>query len=201
MLQYLVLAGAVIQLVGIYSYIRDTLRGETKPNRVSWLMWSIAPTIATAAALTDGVHWAVLPVFISGFAPFLVFLASFVNRNAYWKLEPFDYVCGALSALALVFWAWSHDPNVAIGFAILSDASAAVPTLVKSWRFPETETAAPFTLGIINALTSFAAVQVWTFSSWAFPTYLVIVNATIAFAITRHRLFRREEETVGTQGT
>src|SRR6185437_6841760 len=138
MLQYLVLVGAAIQLYGIYDYIRDTLKGKTQPNRVSWLLWSIAPTIATVAALTAGVRWAVLPVFISGFGPFLVFLASFVNKNAYWKLERFDYLCGIFSILALIGWGITKDANVAIVFSILSDGTAALPTLIKAWRFPET---------------------------------------------------------------
>jgi hypothetical protein len=64
MLQYIVLLGAVVFMFGIFFYIKATLRGETKPNKVTWLMWAIAPLIASAAAFSDGVRWAVLPVFI-----------------------------------------------------------------------------------------------------------------------------------------
>ncbi len=34
----LVIAGALLNLAGTGYYIRNTLKGETKPNRVSWLM-------------------------------------------------------------------------------------------------------------------------------------------------------------------
>lgn len=71
MFQYIVLIGAVMQLVGIFVYIRATVRGETKPNRVTWLMWFVVPLIGSVAAFSDGVRWAVLPVFMSGFAPLL----------------------------------------------------------------------------------------------------------------------------------
>jgi hypothetical protein len=70
-LPYLVFLGAAVQLVGIWSYIKDTVKGDAKPNRVSWLLWSIAPLIGTAAAISDGVTWEVLPVFMSGFGPLL----------------------------------------------------------------------------------------------------------------------------------
>ena len=138
MLQYLVIVGAVVQLLGIASYIRGTFRGETKPNRITWLMWSVAPLIATLAGLADGVRWAALPVFMSGFGPFLVFLASFVNKNSYWRLGLFDYICGVFSALALVLWWITREPVVAIVFAIASDAAAALPTVIKAWKYPET---------------------------------------------------------------
>ncbi len=187
-LPYLVFVGAVIQLIGIYPYIKETVRGDTKPNRMSWLMWSLAPLIATAAALTNGVGWAVLPVFMSGFAPLLVFIASFINKNSYWKLERFDYICGACSLLALVLWGITKEPVVAIVFAIASDGFAAVPTLIKSWKYPETETITPFTTGVLNSLTSFAAIKAWTFSAYAFPVYLVFINLSISFAIYRRKI-------------
>ena len=91
MLQYVVFLGAAAEFVGIYFYIKETLRGSTKPNRVSWFMWSIGSLIAAAAAISSGVGWAALPVFISGLGPLLIFVASFANKNSYWKLESFDY--------------------------------------------------------------------------------------------------------------
>lgn len=188
MLQYLVLVGAAVQLVGIWSYIRDTVRGETKPNRMTWLMWSVAPLIATAAAMVQGVSWAVLPVFMSGFGPLLVFFASFVNKNSYWKLERFDYICGSLSLLALILWGITKIPDIAIVFAIASDGFAAVPTLIKSWKYPETENAGPFTAGLFNSLTSFVAIKAWVFAAYAFPVYLVLINISIATAIYRRKL-------------
>ena len=129
MLQYLVIIAALVALFACLSYIRSMFRGEAKPNRVSWLMWSIAPMIGTAAALSDGVRWAALPVFMAGFSPLLIFIFSFVTKKAYWKLEPFDYVCGSFSALALILWGVTKEPNIAIAFSIASDGFAAVPTI------------------------------------------------------------------------
>jgi len=77
-------------------------------------MRSIAPMIASAAAFSEGVRRAVVPVFMSGFGPFLVFLSSFVNRKSYWKLEKFDYICGIFSLLALIGWRMTNEPLVAI---------------------------------------------------------------------------------------
>ena len=151
-------------------------------------MWSIAPLIATAASISDGVGWAVVPVFMSGFGPLLVFIASFVNKNAYWKLEKFDYLCGIFSCIALVLWLITQNTIVAICFAILSDFSALVPTLIKAWKYPETETVHAFSGGLFSALTSFPVIQTWTFSSYAFPLYLVCANAIMIIAILRKKI-------------
>lgn len=188
MIQYLVIVGAVVQLFGIASYMRETIRGNTKPNRVSWLMWSVAPIIATVAAVSGGVRWAILPVFMSGFAPLLVFLVSFLNKDSYWKLEKFDYLCGLFSILALILWGITKEPLVAILFSLLSDAFAAIPTIIKSWRFPETETVSAYSTGVFNAATSFFAIKTWGFLEVTFPVYLVLLNLLIVLLIVRRRL-------------
>ncbi len=190
MLQYLVLAGAAVQTVGIANYIKEIIWGGVKPNKVTWLMWSVAPLIATFAAFSDGVRWSALPVFMSGFGPLLVFIASFLNPNAYWKLEKFDYLCGVCSVLALIFWWITKDPNIAIAFAIASDGFAAVPTIIKMWKYPETETVSPFTAGLFSALTSFAAIKMWGFSAYAFPIYLVMINILLISCFYRRKFMK-----------
>jgi hypothetical protein len=187
MLEYLVLIAAFASLVAAFVYIHAMFKGETKPNRVTWFMWSIAPFIATAASLSSGVSWAVVPVFMSGLSPFLILIASFLHKKAYWKLSSFDYLCGILSILALVLWYLTREPNLAIIFAIISDATAAVPTLIKAWRNPETESAWPFIVGIFSPLTSFIVATTWMFSEIAFPIYLVSINILLVFSITKKK--------------
>ena len=179
----IVILGTLVNLLGASFYICDTLAGRSQPNRVTFLLWSIAPTIGTVAALSDGVTWAVLPVFTSGLCPFLIFLSSFVNKNAVWKLGVFDYGCGLFSVLALVLWKMTGQPVLAIAFAILSDALAALPTVKKSWTHPHSETAVSHASGLFNALTSFFVMTSWSASAIAFPIYLVIENGSVLAAI------------------
>ncbi|MDD3101828.1 MAG: hypothetical protein PHE59_01630 [Patescibacteria group bacterium] len=191
MLQYLVFVGAAVNLFGAFSYIKETLKGNTKPNKVTWLMWSVAPLIATFAALSSGVRWSVLSVFMAGLCPLLIFVASFVNKNSYWKLEKFDYLCGLCSILALILWGLTKEPIIAIIFAIASDGFAGIPTLVKSWKYPETETVTAYITGLFNALTSFAAIKIWNFSSCAFPVYLVVLCISLIFSVYHRKIFKK----------
>jgi len=189
MLQYLVLLGGAMNATGSLRYIRDTLRGTTKPNRVTYFMWAIAPLIATAAAVSKGVTWAVVPVFMSGFCPMMVFLSSFSNKRAYWRLGALDYVCAAFSVLALAIWAITNQPTIAIMLAIASDGLAAFPTLIKAWTYPETETGISYVLAFVTASTSFAAVRNWTFAECGFATYLLILSAALSISVYRRRLY------------
>ncbi len=58
---WLVILSAGTSLAAAYAYIRDTVAGRSKPNRVSWFMWALAPFVGTAAALGAGADtWATL---------------------------------------------------------------------------------------------------------------------------------------------
>jgi len=195
MLQYITIIGALVWFLGICIYIKDTLKGITKPNRITWLGWSIPPMIATIVAFSSGVQWSTLPVFMTWFWPFLVFLASFVNKQSYWKLGVPDYLCWIFSLLALILWYISKDPVIAIIFAIIGDAFAAIPTIKKAWAHPETETMSTYASTIFMITTSFLALRLFTFTELAFPIYLLFTSCTLVILIWRHKWFHKKNNT------
>ena len=49
---------------GAAVYLRDTLRGTTQPNRVTWLLWAVAPLLAAAVEFNEGVGLRALPTWV-----------------------------------------------------------------------------------------------------------------------------------------
>ena len=174
-LSWLVLIGFAANLAGSFAFIRDTVKGSARPHRVSYLMWSIAPFIASAAGFSDGVTWAVVPILSASLCPFLIFIASFFARDGIWKIGKMDWLCGALSLLALYLWWRTSHPAIAILFSILSDAAACAPTFKKGWTNPETETPVSYLLGCVGPITILFALQRYDFVEMAFPVYLFVV--------------------------
>jgi hypothetical protein len=168
------------------SYALATLKGKLQPNKVTWLIWALAPLISAFAAISSGVSWAVLPVFMSGFGPLLVFGATFLNKKAYWAIARFDYICGLVSILALIVWYFTKNPDLAIILAILADVLAGLPTLVKGWKFPQTENGFLFLGTLFSAATSFSEIHHWTFAEIAFPIYLMLI-CLLMFAVIEGR--------------
>ncbi len=183
---WLVVLSALISVAGALAYIRDTLSGKTKPNRVSWTMWAVAPLIGTFAALaSDADLWATARIFLAGFIPLLVVLASFMNRQSYWKLSAFDVICGAFSILALVVWGAVDSPRLAILFAAIADGFASIPTLIKAWKFPETETGMVYVASFVSVALVIPSIPVWNIENSAFQIYLLVVNVLLLCAVYR----------------
>ncbi|MCR4329257.1 MAG: hypothetical protein NUV65_01790 [Candidatus Roizmanbacteria bacterium] len=178
-----VIIGVIIQSVGGVGYFLDTIKGKIQPNKVSWLLWAIAPLVAFAAEVSQGVGIHSLTTFIVGFIPLIIFFASFVNKKATWQLSKFDIICGTLSIAGLAMWAITRVGNIAILFAILADGLAAVPTIVKSFKEPSSESSLIYGLGVINAGIALLATSNWNFEHYAFPLYLFIVGTVLYFLI------------------
>ncbi|MBU1152128.1 hypothetical protein KJ632_04875 [Patescibacteria group bacterium] len=189
MLKYLVFVGALANFLGASYYLKKTIRGEVRPNRVSFLLWGTAPLIGVIAAFSDEVRLAVIPVLFASLMPLMIFAASFYNKKAYWKLGRFDYACGIFSILALILWAITRDPKIAIFFAILADGFATIPTLKKSWTHPKSETAISYGASLFSQTTVIFALEIYSFSELAFPIYLGTMNIAIisTLLVSRHK--------------
>lgn len=186
---WLVILSALISIAGSSAYIRDTLAGKTKPNRITWSMWAVAPLIGSAAAIAANADfWATSRIFLAGFMPLLIFAASFFNSQSYWKLNVFDLLCGAFSLLALLVWIAVDSPRLAILLTALADGFALLPTLRKAWKFPETETGITFLAGLIAVLLVLPSIPHWNIENSAFQIYLITANTLLVLTIYRRRL-------------
>lgn len=193
----LVIVSAGISIFGATAYIRDTLAGKTKPNRVSWSMWALAPLIGTGAALAGGADpWATLRIFLAGFLPLLIFLTSFANRQSYWKLSSADILCGLCSLAAIATWIITDNPRLAILLAAIADGFALIPTLIKAWHFPETETGTTYLASLIATLLVIPSIPAWTIENTAFQIYLIIANTALIIAVYRLRFFPRKNSSI-----
>jgi phosphoglycerol transferase MdoB-like AlkP superfamily enzyme len=182
-----VILGVLIQLWGCAVYARDTLSGRTKPNRVTWFLWFLAPTVAFAAEINKGVGFISLMTLSVGLGPLIVLFASFANKKSYWKLHWTDYLCGFLSLLGLILWVVFKDGNFAIILNIAADLAAAAPTLIKSFRHPETESVEAYWVAIVNAGITLLAIKTWTVAHYGFPIYIFLVNIVFV-ALIRYKV-------------
>ena len=187
--QVLVIISAILILYGGFAYLKDTLSGKTKPNRVSWFMWALAPLVSLGAAFSvDADIWPSVRVIVGGIVPATVFLASFVNKNSYWKLTRFDLICGLFSLLALVFWQLANSPLLAILLATAANTFASIPTFFKAWNYPETETRLIYVTSFLSAILIIPSIPEWNIENSAFQLMLMVSTGLLLIAVFRKDL-------------
>jgi hypothetical protein len=183
--EYFTIIGALLGALGGFYYLFQTLIGKTRPNRVTWFMWALFPMIAFVAQLSQGVGSVAWVTFVSGFTPLLIFVASFVNKSAYWKTRRIDYLLLSASLLSLGLWSITDNANIALLIAIIADFFAAIPTLQKAWSHPRSESWVAYAISAGGFSLSFLAIQSYTFQNYAFVIYVLFQNGILALLSAR----------------
>jgi hypothetical protein len=182
-----------ITMIGAVVYIRGVIKGQVRPNIVTWGLWATAPMIAVAAQLSEGAGLRTVHTFSTAFGPLLIVIAALIKRNAFAKIKNSDYIFGALSIIGLALWMITGEGNVAIIFAILADGFAALPTVRKLYREPETEDGRVFGLGIIAAIITIMTIDIWTFEQYGFSVY-ILAFTTIMFIPTGLKMLNTSQK-------
>jgi hypothetical protein len=180
---HFVIVGVLASMYGTSRYIIDTIRGDTRPNRVSWFLWGAAPLIVAAGEVEEGVGIAFLSTFWVGCGPLLIFASSFVNKNAYWKITTFDWFCAVVSVLAIAGLLVLRTGDTAILLGIIADVFASIPVLIKSWCAPESETSITYLIAAVSSVIRLLTVDTLTFANVAFPIYIFLLSLLLVYFI------------------
>ena len=172
-----------LSLLGVAGYIRDTLRGVTTPNRVTWGLWALEGVLAFAIEIKQHVGLAAGMTLMLGLGPILVVVASFRHHHGVWRLTTFDIVCGAISLAGIIFWALVDAPTTALVSFVVADQVAALPTVRKSWLAPETETWWAFAMGSLNTGITLATLHEITTAGALFPGVIMVTDALLVVLI------------------
>jgi hypothetical protein len=185
--QFVIIA-ALLSTTGNVKYVVDTIRGRIRPSVMTWSLWSIPPTVAFVAEITGGAGLEAMLTFAVATGPLAVVIACVCTRHAHWTTSRLDLWCCGLCLSTIVLWMLTSNCALALTFAILTDALAAVPTAVKTYREPDSECRKAFGLFGASAFVTLLTIKEWNLMSWGYPTYLFALSVSIlAVSLVPHR--------------
>jgi len=182
--EYFATIGGAIAFASGFYYSYLTLRGKTRPSRITFALWGGFPVIIFAAQVAQGVGVEVLATLAAGVPSLITFIFSLFVARAYWHAPPRSFFFGFLALISIGLWIITDNPNIALAFALGANFMAALPTILKAYTNPESEHWHPYVLSNIGFLLIIGTMTEWRFESHAFLVYLIVSNALIAaFAI------------------
>lgn len=194
MRELLIAASSILTLVSIVPYLRDILKGATKPRIVSWFTWSLLSAITSAAAFSAHQYPTAILMLSGAVETLTVVVLGW--RLGDKKFEKIDVICqaGALGGLAL--WVTLGSPALAVITTTAIDLIGTVPTLVHSWRKPFEETWTTFLISTAAALCTLLVADNWHITSSLPPVYLLLINGAVGIIILLRRQTRRRNRGV-----
>jgi hypothetical protein len=180
--------GVLAGLVGIADtlpYVRDTLRGVTRPHRGTWLIWSVLAVVACASQHADGASWSL--VLTASQAAFTGLIFVLAVRHGEGGLSAYELAMFAVAGAGLGGWLLAHEPVVAVACVIAADLGAVAMMIPKAYRDPHSETLAMYGLASVAGGLSAGAVGALDVSLLLYPVYYCLANGALALLILARR--------------
>ena len=177
----LIVISTIIVLIAPLVYVRAILKGKAKPHRTTRLVILVISALATAALFAQGNRVAIWLAGASTLSCLLLFLMSIKRGMGGWSKS--DITCLSIAIIGIYLWQTTQNSLIALYAAIMSDFVGMVQSLIKTYKFPETEIASFFALDIIAGSLSLMALQAWTFADYSYPLYIVMINITMVILI------------------
>ncbi len=177
---FLVLA-TIITVGSVIPYVRDILRGTTKPNIVSWITWTLLTGIATAAEIAA--HEYATAIFTSAAVLETGIIVVLGLKYGYVKYTTFDVVCQIGAIVGIILWQLFNSPAIGVVASVTIDFIGALPTIRHSWLKPGEETWSAYALAGLGGALAIAALNNHNWTSLTYAIYIVLVNAVLTFIL------------------
>lgn len=163
-----------LSIIGYIPYLRDTIKGKTKPHVYSWFIWTLLTGIVYGLQISSGAgvgSWVTLTVTIIGF---IVFLLGIHKGEK--DITKSDTVFFLFSLVALFLWLIAKQPMLSVILVSLVDMLGFVPTIRKSWDKPFSETLFTYKLGAFRHGLSILALEQYNLITWLYPVSWALAN-------------------------
>jgi pimeloyl-ACP methyl ester carboxylesterase len=182
------MTSGAVALASFVPYIRSILRGQTRPNRASWIIWAFAEIITTATYAASGAGdtlW-----IAAGYSLGTVTVASLSLRYGEGGASPIDVMCLMGASIALIPWLVLDQAELALYMIIFVDVLAVFPTLKKAITDPDSEDKTYWSLSFLAAVINLFAINRWAPEIAAFPIYCFLGAGAIVLALYSRNIMR-----------
>lgn len=186
-MEFLTVLSGLLIAIGYVSFVKSTLNGSMKPNSATWIVWFFQDGLMAASALAAGIGpSAVMPVvWFLGAAAMLPLSLKYGSKEPFTALEK---TCLALSGFGIVLWGVTGSPLLALVASVSTVTIGGIPTVLKAWRDPASESLVGWLLMLSATASVSLAVQTWTFDSGFVPVTVGLFQLTIVLPLFGHAL-------------
>ena len=181
-LRLLGVASAIISIYAYLPYLRNTVTGRTRPQRASWLIWSVLGCIALGSQIYEGAGASLWFAAIQVGGTMAVFLLSIWRGTGAYLTRADGYVLGA-AACGIMAWAVTETAMYALAITITISLLGGAMTVVKAYHDPSSETLTTWLSSFFAAALAMMAVGTLDWVLLTYPLYLFALNGAIVVAM------------------
>ena len=182
------LAAGILAFSANPLYIRGILRGQTKPNRVTWWILALASLILAASYFASGARDTVWVPIAYFFSFTIIAILSLRYGEGDGTLTLLDKTCVLGAIISIFLWWFTGSPVVALFFEMGVELFGLIPTIAKAYRNPVTEDFAAWAIAVSASLLNVFAITDWSYVIATYPIYIFVTNAIVFTPLALKRL-------------
>lgn len=167
----------LLNLIGYIPYVRDIMRKKVKPHRITWGIWTILTTIAAFNQVANGGGYSSLFFISTAVLVTIVFVLSL--RFGMGGASKIDRLCLIFAILLLIYWITIQETRLSTVLAVIIDGIAAIPTVIKTYHHPKTESYPQWILAGVAGILTMISVPRLDWVLIIYPLYVVLMNGAI----------------------
>ncbi len=172
----------LLSVVAFYPYVRSIFCGATRPDRATWLVWSVLGSVSLAGQLYEGATASMWFVGVQvGGTIFVSILSIWRGYGAF--LQPRNLIMYACAAFGLALWYQMETAIYAIAISIGISLLGGVVTVRKAYCAPQSECVVSWTVLLLASVCAVFSVRGFDPVLLAYPVYLLTLYSAIVVAM------------------
>lgn len=186
------LMSATIAFLSIVPYCRDAIAGKTKPHRTTWLILSLLALGFVYGQILSGSYGGSLYL---GIAQMIAVIIVFMLSIKYGEggIKTFEIILLIMAIVSLGIGILQKQGTTTLYINIFTGLIAYLPTFIKTWEKPESETLLTWWLGVFGAFLALLGSVGSPTSSIVYLGYVLLVNLSVAVIIVIRRPIKNSE--------
>jgi len=175
-------AAGILFIIGFVPYILGIIRMETKPSKVSWIIWASLETITLVGMYAEhAVNGQIVGSALGNWI--IVILAIKYGTSGWTKLDKF---CLGGATIGIALWMLFNNPTFGIMICLSMIALGAVPTLISAWKDPRREDRSAWTIFWVSCVFAIIAIPQWTLADAAQPIVFFTIDSVMMYILYIH---------------
>ena len=182
------IAAGVIEFISLPIYVHSILNGATKPDRVTWWVLALISTLIAISYYASGARDTLWLPIVYAMCMLIIALLSLKYGEGPITLNFLDRISLIGALLSAAVWWMIHSPVPALFLNVATEFIGLIPTIIKSYRRPWTESKAAWIIGTIAALLNILAISEWTLVIAFYPIYVFVTDVIIMYFLVRKKI-------------
>lgn len=180
------LIAVILALAGGIPYVRSIIGKRSQPHPYTWLVSSVVSLITLFGMVVKGAGVGAIPTAVAEGFTIIIFLFSL--KYGFKKIPRSDSFFLLIALLGIVPWILTKDPTISVIIAVGIDLVSFVPTLKKTWRYPETEAVSIYSMNVLRHLFTLASLGSYNIATTFHSYAMILLNCVMTMFIFRKEI-------------